>query len=223
MHWKKLIGTLLILVFALGCQKDKAVFFPEETQPVPVYKNYSQLKVGNYWIYQRFEIDGEGKATPTSVYDSCYVEKDTLINGNIYFKLYQPPYPSNYSPYLFVRDSLHFTITDRGMILFSSEDFSTTFHEYYFIIYPDNEADTVAHVSKLMTDKDHPYFTPSGTHITSNFRITFDFYPKYSQAGTPRYAHTRYAENVGMVTQTLPFFVFIPSSYERRLVRYKVN
>ena len=70
-------------VSLLICSCEKPDDDNDPITPAPlVYDNYSQLKVGNYWIYQRFEVDSLGIGTPTSVYDSCYVEKDTLINNN---------------------------------------------------------------------------------------------------------------------------------------------
>jgi len=79
--------TLLLLAFVsstlfIGCFK--------ENQESVVYPDFAMLKVGNYWIYQYFDIDSLGNATATNTYDSCYVEKDTTINGKTYFKIYKP-------------------------------------------------------------------------------------------------------------------------------------
>lgn len=48
-------------------------------------------------------------------------------------------------------------------------------------------------------------------------------YPKWSSKGNLRHVDTRYAENVGIVSETLPFFVNNPNYIQRRLVRYKLN
>ena len=78
-----------------SCKKDTE---PEPTSlPITTtYPNFSRLKVGNYWIYQQFDIDQNGNATPKNIFDSCYVEKDTLINGKTYMKIIKPsPFNQN--------------------------------------------------------------------------------------------------------------------------------
>lgn len=74
---------LMTCVFA-ACKKDKPIE-PIPTPPV-TYPDYSQLKIGNYWVYQHFNIDTNGNAFPLNTFDTCYVEKDTMINGLIYYK-----------------------------------------------------------------------------------------------------------------------------------------
>jgi len=43
--------------------------------------DYYQLKVGNYWIYQSYQIDSNGVATPENLWDSAHIEKDTIIRA----------------------------------------------------------------------------------------------------------------------------------------------
>ncbi|MEY4934662.1 MAG: hypothetical protein RIS64_1021, partial [Bacteroidota bacterium] len=74
---------VIVVVLVAGC-KDKA------TDQPTTYASYSKLAVGNYWIYQQFNVDSNGNGTPTNVYDSVFVEKDTVINNHTYFKLYKP-------------------------------------------------------------------------------------------------------------------------------------
>lgn len=204
-----------ILVFSCKDHDDNNI-------PDPItYDNYAQLKVGNYWIYQHFNIDSSGNVTPTSTYDSCYVEKDTLFNGNIYFKMIRPnPYPPLPSAFL-LRDSLHYVVDPAGEIYFSSQDFTTVFDDYYKIA--SNPGDTICRVIKKMKDKDWIVPTPAGSFITSNMKITYLMYPNWSFAGNERALSTRFSKNVGIVSETLPFFASNPNYVERRLVRYHLN
>ncbi len=45
-------------------------------------------------------------------------------------------------------------------------------------------------------------------------------FPAYSQWGAVRTINNRYAENVGLVEQTLPFFSSSPNYVVRRLKRF---
>ena len=114
-----LFSLTVIALFIGGCKQD------ESESPV-TYPDYGRLQVGNYWIYQRFVVDTLGNATPTDIYDSCFVEKDTLINGNTYAKITKPwPWgTSNRQKFDYLRDSLHYMIDPSGMVCFSSEDFN---------------------------------------------------------------------------------------------------
>jgi hypothetical protein len=212
---KYLLSLTMMLIAFAGCKKD-----PEPTIEDPVtYPDFSQLKVGNYWIYQQFKIDANGIATATETYDSCYVEKDTVINGNTYAKVFRQNLYTPQQKYVFLRDSLHYTVNSSGIIEFSSEDFSTVFNSYSVLAGPD----TVCQVIRKMTDPNLNVIVPAGTFTTSDCRETYYMYPNWTNAGVERYKHNRYSENVGVVVETLPFYASNPEYVERRLVRYQVN
>jgi len=209
------LALLVYTIVGAACKHDKE----EPVTPV-VYPNYTQLKVGNYWIYERFEVDPFGNATPLNIFDSSYVEKDTLINNQNYFKLFRlDPYFSDTNIIFLLRDSLHYTVDVLGEVVFSSEDFETVFKTYYIPA----AVDTIAQVVLKMEEPDFLVTTPAGTFTTLNYRTTFNFNPGWSSHGNPRYMHKRYAEGVGLVLETIPFFANNPNTIERRLVRYQVN
>ena len=215
----KFIVPLFIAITCLfACKKEK------QKEDEKVYPNYSQLKVGNYWIYQRFEIDTFGRETALNQYDSCYIEKDMLINGKTYFKLVSPYVipPTTESSYL--RDSLHYIVNSSGQILFSSEDYTTIFYSG-FITYDitDTLTDTICQILWKMETTPLTVSTPAGTYSTLNVKHTYLMYPNWAQAGNPRYLNHRYAKDIGMVQETLPFFASEPNYTEKRLVRYHLN
>ena len=209
------VSFMTLVMMVCSCKKDK------ETGTTPVtYPNYSQFKVGTYWVYERYFIDSEGHASPMNVFDSCYVQKDTVINNLTYIKMFRPdPYYPEMSN-SFVRDSLHYIVAPGGKILFSSKDFQTVFESKYITSSP---YDTITFETVKMEDKDVTFITPAGAFVTCDHRSTYHMYPNWSSAGNPRYLHQRYAENVGIVAETFPFFVSSPNYTERRLVRYHIN
>jgi hypothetical protein len=195
----------------------------EQTKPIPSidYPNYSQLKVGNYWIYEQFGIDTLGNALSKNTFDSCYIEKDTIINRRTFFKVVKPrPYATNQIDISFQRDSLHYVVNSFGKILFSSQDFTTIFESSYITAGP---VDTVCQVKKQMADNNLSVTTPAGAFTTSNAKVVYSMFPNWTFAGSSRNKHTRYAENIGIVIETLPFFASNPNYVERRLVRYHLN
>ncbi|MBK9636818.1 MAG: hypothetical protein IPO63_03035 [Bacteroidetes bacterium] len=205
------IGIVLTISIS-SCKKDS-------TNPTNS-PNFTQLKIGNYWIYERYNIDGSGNATATGIIDSCYVEKDTTINNNIYYKVIRPEVLVSNADEKFVRDSLHYIVNEYGKILFSSQNFTDTFHHYYVTA---STTDTVCEVSIKMADKNFIVSCPAGQFKTYSYKHTFLMYPNWNSQGSPRYMDTRYAENIGIVTETFPFFANSPNYVQRQLIRYKVN
>jgi hypothetical protein len=188
-----------------------------------VYPDYTKLKVGNYWIYERLLIDTAGNETPYSntgpTYDSCFVEKDTVMSGKTYFKFWRTnsigiPYCS------FLRDSLSYTVDQYGFIAFSSQDFSRVFRHYFVL---GNPADTMAAITEQMADKNVPITVPAGTFVTDDFKQIWDMYPNYVGRFSPKVAHSRYAEHVGIVLNVLIYYIGEPYSAEQKLVRYHVQ
>ncbi len=213
---------MLVLAFAItqACKKKKETTeTPNEPQqpPTPViYDNYSQLKIGNYWIYERFNIDPQGNATSQNLFDSCYISKDTVIRGQTYFKYHNKSYFSDHS---YLRDSLHYIVYSGGAIAFSSQDFSTIFSNYWQVNSP---GDTLYKAFCKMADKDLQINTPAGNFITSSYQTKYNISPNYS-SNTVRYKNTRYAKNIGMISETQDIFIGTTATVERRLKRYHIN
>lgn len=213
-----IIGVAVTSLFS-ACKEDNE----EVNSPVPLPKQaaaYSNLKTGNYWVYQRFTVDTNGNATALQEFDSCYVEKDTLIGGKTYHKMCRPnPYFAEMST-SYLRDSLQYVVNQYGVILFSVLDFSSIFKMSYLVISGD---DTIARIENRMGDKDVVTAVPAGIFTTSSFDVVYNFYPKWSNSGAVRKVQTRYAKHVGIVSEVLPFFMSNPDYTERRLVRYRLN
>jgi hypothetical protein len=207
------LPILLLIVILSSCKKDDS-----GNQTPTTYPDFGQLKPGNYWVYQQFRIDTLGNETALNVFDSCYVEKDTLINGNIYHKVFRPSiFPGNDIGYW--RDSLHYIVTSSGKVVFSSQDFASVFDLHYITA----NTDTIAKVITKMDDKNLMVSTPIGNFITSNYKVSYNMYPAWSFNGSKRNINVRYAENVGIVIETLPFYASDPNYTERRLVRVHLN
>jgi hypothetical protein len=216
------VVSLTLPVLFFSCKKESGSISKSELTPAPVtYPSYSRLKPGNYWIYQRFHIDGDSIATPLNEFDSTYVEKDTLIGNSIYYKVRAYDFLYKTPSIGLLRDSLHYIVAVHSGISFSSEDFTTIFDTFYSV----SNGDTVYSYLTKMEDKDNLCVVPAGSFTTSNMRSTVLIYPNWAVQGipNPRYRHVRRAKNVGMITATEPFYLGSPDYWEIRLIRYHVE
>lgn len=227
---RTLISVLaLTIVLTQACKKKKQEECPDPVEETPapvVYPSYSQLKPGNYWIYGRFQVEQNGVSTDLQQYDSCYVEKDTMIRNQTYFKLCRFDFLYNKPVCSYLRDSLHYIINSQGKVVFSSEDFSTVFNTFYFTQKNMQEQlDTLFKVTSKMNDKDLEVTVPAGNFKTSSMQITYQATPIMlnPMINNPRFMNTRFAKNIGIITETEPFFAGVPYMTEKRLVRYHLD
>ncbi len=220
---------LLVLGMALtiSCKKkknsqDEAPENPATPAVTETNPSYSQLKAGNYWIYEYYMVDPNG-ASPLGQYDSAFVSTDTLIHGHTFFKFHSFSALTNHYETSYLRDSLHYLVTSAGRVLFSSEDFSSVFYTDYMISYPDQ--DTLYKINSQMGDKDLIVQVGAGSFVTSSMQRVYNAYPVFQHPGVPnpRYLNARYAKNVGLVSQTETFYSGVNSSKEKRLIRYHLE
>jgi len=211
--------------FIVSCKKKKKDEITEDETPQPIANNfpdYNPHKAGNYWIYERFEIDEDGNSKSLHEFDSSYVEKDTVINNKTYTKIRRQDFLFKQFNYLLQRDSLHYIIGPSGGVIFSSEDFTTVFNRFSNV---DQSGDTIYKVSVKMADRDFEVSAPAGKFLTSAMKSTIFTFPAYASPNVPnpRNMYTRFAKNIGVITETEVPFLGSPLLRERRLIRYHVN
>lgn len=205
-----LLLTAATLIVATSCKKEN------ETNPEPISPpDFTQLSVGNYWIFQGFDLDPNGVATPTDDWDSAYISKDTIINGMTYYKLHEKGIiMSSTQQIIFLRDSSDYLVNQFGQILFAQNNFSDT-------LYQDTTGPNLFRSITLMTGKDSTVSVPSGSFVTRTLRSTI--IPMNPLDPHPiRYVYSVYGEGVGKI-KTHNFFYNSDKHFEKRLVRYKVN
>ncbi len=207
----KIIASIAALTLLFACGKDNIIDIPIVVQ----YANYSALDTNKYWLYEHFSLDTAGKFVSLNKFDSVYVEKDTSIRGNRYFKLIDKDYNNNgiaISRYL--RDSLEFTVNSNGEILLSTIDKGITYNSYIAL----QGTDTFATVNEKMAFENKIDSVPLGKYTTINYLITYTMGSKFKQGGAIRYINHKYAERVGLVYKTLPFN-YLENNYEVLLLK----
>lgn len=214
------IGAAAMLM-VYSCKKSKNLVnnYRIDSPIVLPPLDYTMMKPGNYWIYQNYRLDSiNGAAHPQGNYDSCYVEKDTIINDKTYHKYMTTgkalgPYGAN-----FFRDSLSYMINDRGQIVFSYEDFSVL-NSYLFG--PNAVTSDTIYVTEQMFSDIYPTTVAAGTFKTITFKQNYRF-PPGAPFGRDRAYQTSYAKGVGIVKKTTGFYTILPDIYQWRLERYHI-
>jgi hypothetical protein len=105
-------------------------------------------------------------------------------------------------------------VDQTGRKVFSSEDFNKVFRTFITTDYE---------LQEWMTDIDYNFTTPLGTFKTINFQMIYTMVPQLQFFGSQRYMSTRYAENIGIVSETLPLFYTSPIVRERRLIDFHLE
>ncbi len=209
-----------------ACKKEKTSSFTPPAPPSPspnttYYDDYMALKPGNYWIYEHYDLDSaNGAAHALGVFDSAYVEKDTVVNLHTYHVYIYRDFFSGEKRTRYLRDSLSYTIELSGRIIFSSEDFTTVFRTYQFG--PNGATNYTINVTDQMGLRKQTTTVGAGTFNTSSFVETYTFPAGYAYGPTRQYEHY-YARGVGLVRETTGFYEQSPKVYEKRLVRYMVR
>lgn len=210
-----MLSRLLITTCIISCKKDD-----DDSSTTPE-ADYTPMAVGDYWIYEHYQVDTLGNAIPMGTTDSTYIEKDTLINSKVYYKMISPGLLGEERIYL-LRDSSHYLVSFPGEIIFSSRNFTDTLKQYYYVLQVSGP-DTLARIIKKMADQNVTVNTPAGTFTTNSYQTKFLMYPNFPMVGNTRYLNTRYAPVVGVVSESLPFFLSSPYIEEKRLLRYHLH
>jgi hypothetical protein len=207
------VVAISIIVFA-SCQKDNDI----NINPTI---NYLPLDIGNYWVYQEFNIDEDGISTETSKFDSIIIVGDTLINNNTFYvftktKMYSDGTEKEFIDFL--RDSSGYIVDENGRRRFSEDNFIDT-------IYKETQlgglGDTIYTCSYRMENTEIMISVPAGEFEVLNVRGTvIDKQENHNH--DPRYTNSYYANGVGRVLSTY-FWLGAPDSMERRLIRYHVK
>src|ERR1035437_875558 len=86
MNFKLLICFIAACLLITSCKKDTAI-----TAPITAKNNstsstsYISLTVGNYWVYNVYQLDSAGTETFMNKTDSLYIQKDSIIGTKTYY------------------------------------------------------------------------------------------------------------------------------------------
>ena len=214
---RALLLTTFVASFA-SCKKDED---PEDAPVQPAapleVSAFSNLTVGNYWVYERRQVDSldVDQGTPVRL-DSLYVIGDTLLNGNAFtmIRLGANGLPGGVRYYW--RDSADCILDLNGYTVFRSSGFDQVFF-----------SDQGAAMAGLVIDYSVssavvPISVPAGNFNT--YRVlglctssgTFPVVPEW------KYPRAYWNEGTGRV-KWYDYYMAGPLGYRYELVRYHVQ
>jgi hypothetical protein len=213
-----ILGSLLIIY---SCKKDEI----QKDPPIGA-SDYLPMNIGNYWVYQQYEIEDSFQDIPSPIYDSIIITKDTLIHNTNYYKFdhYQcylinnSIQTHNEGP-LYYRDSLKYLVSSKGQIFFSENNFSDTLLTKVEL----NKKDTIYRITYKAERSESRLTVPAGSYYELiNFKGTVNCNPKYSKTKNSRFTDTYYAAGVGEIFRSA-IFLQGTNKLEKKLLRYKLN
>lgn len=212
---KKIFYLAGILLAMISCKKEST-----ETNQTKATSDYLPLAIGNYWVYETFEIiDGKKNVFET---DSLVITGDTTMWGGKYFRVetYRKNPYDNHSRYSlpgisYKRDSSKYLVDSYGRTLFSETNLTDTL--LWKIEKPNNDTIYIA-TYKMDKPANLPGYLDTFKNVLS---FTGTITPKMGQNKAPLYVHLYYAKGIGEVAQNYYYF-FSRSEVIKVLVRYKV-
>jgi hypothetical protein len=209
----KYYAFILVSLLVFSCKKKGSEDSPQ--QPL-VYPSYSNLKLGNYWIYQVYNIDEAGMETLEPELDSAIINDTVRFEGNLYYHLaHQSPY--NYDTYL--RDSLNYIVLYGGPKMFSSSGEEELLNTYFQVF----SGDTACRTEMKMDTHEELFTVPAGTFLTRKLNVTYYWYPGFDKPNPVLHGFSRYAKDIGLIAETFAFTFGTSAHYERRLLRYHIQ
>jgi hypothetical protein len=204
---KNLVLLLAVLLLLISCEN-------ESVTPNNPIANLMNLKVGNYWVYDWYEIDAtNGNATNLNKRDSLIIVKDTIISGRTYFIKRGNFFGNSQQIKTLLFDSINsiFSFPDKEIVL--------TLNRSLVIIRDfGSKANPIAIGYYSLDDKNVSIQVPAGNFQSINFRGRIE--PQY--ASYPygiRYNDNFYADNVGLIKVRTQLYSS-PNDIEMRLVKH---
>lgn len=82
---RSLLFASSVVLFVTACKKDEDPAPSPAPGPSYSVSDFSKLAVGNYWVYQKSNLDTAGNVSSvTANYDSLFVSGTSVVNGNTY-------------------------------------------------------------------------------------------------------------------------------------------
>lgn len=203
-----------ILVFE-ACKKNDEHL---AEMAIVIRPNYSNLEVGNYWIYQQFDLNADGNYTALNIYDSLYVEKDTIIDGITYFKYWTDQIQGGSLYPIYLRDSVGITVQLDGRIFFATTSAVDTVETFCYL----TATDTVYCTYAISSPNDVSVNVPAGEFFCRDLTTYYDI-SSFSSGLSDKLRHRYMAKDVGMVYETLTPIAGGTNYRVRKLVSYGKN
>ena len=201
------ICTLLLLFSCSKNDDDQTILPPED---------YYQLNVGNYWVYDRYNVYPDGTEELLDRKDTVSVVGTTTLNNQVYFEFSGTQFGGDYQK--LVRDSSGFLVEDNGKILFSTQIFNTVLRQDTIWT---SDSPLVQSVYEMKPDE-VLIDVPAGVFPCYEYEATvtsFETDPPFDV----KYHSTFYSDDIGLVKQTGSYYSTSAFTLERRLSEFHIE
>jgi len=207
-----------------SCKKDTAVTPPvaakNNSTPSPTSTSYINLQVGNYWVYNIYNVDTAGVETFANSTDSVYIQKDTIVGGKTYYyfnhvnstaALYQDNMPMIYNWVTdssgFLKGISHYVLLDPVHL---NDTIKTDTMTYGVILYV---------LPQTFTNEVVPAGTFSGVSMNTRMRYT---HPNPFNGNPLSVNYYKYATGIGLCHSKTGYVSQPKSGYSWQLLRYHI-
>ncbi len=215
---RNLFFVALVIILIAGCKKDGEIEAPHGT--VNLY-NYFPLSIGNYWVYQNYNIDSLGNETLTDRIDSMYINRDTIVNGYQYYVLEGTNFTmGGYAPGIIrlLRDSSGYIVDEGGRRRIAQNNYTDTLYNESRPINGNHYYD----ISSIMKTVDNDISVAAGLFDVIECEIMITIVTPIPTQGETRYHHNYYADNIGEVVGAGSWYSS-KGHFETRLLRYNIE
>ncbi|MBL7944803.1 MAG: hypothetical protein JNN32_01990 [Flavobacteriales bacterium] len=210
--------TLVILVLSTlaACQPDEDEVVAPLPPPAPQNLEvtaFSNLAIGNYWIYQRYRVDSADNVASVLTVDSIFISGDSVVNGETYWKVHRNVMTPNWT-YLW-RDSAGYVVTEDHEVVFCADPMDQ-------LIYTEVEGPVGVQLDYTVYSTPETITVEAGTFSAYRMQAEITSIGGFPELADWRSPRSYWAEDVGRV-RYYEFFAFDPLGIRYDLVRYDVS
>ncbi len=205
--------TALCLTFLLftACQSDDDTTAIAPPSTTLTASSFIPLAVGNYWIYDRYNIDLETGERTLTQQDSIYIDHESIINDETYY-FYANGYTNDPDDGMYLRDSLGFLVNIEGNIIVPEATFTD--------VITGPIRDNLFYIEYQLLEDAIDISVPAGT-ISSQY-YKGNIVPLDDEDERDLEVSYYYNEEIGLVREVVPYWSGL-YAIERELVRYSVQ
>ena len=207
--------ALLAVTTLAACQTDEDIVAP---LPEPPTQNlniaaFSNLAIGNYWVYQRYRVDSVDNVVDVLSVDSIFISGDSVVNGETYSVVRRNGFAAVQTTLW--RDSAGYVITEDHEVLFCADPLDQ-------LIYTEVEGPVGVQLDYTVYSTPESITVAAGTFSTLKMQAEITSIGGFPEMAAWRRPRSYWAEDVGRV-RYYEFFAFNPLGNRYDLVRYDVS
>lgn len=207
--------VLLSLSTLAACQREDEVVAPLPEPPTQSLEieAFSNLAVGNYWVYQRYRVDSIDNVAQVLGLDSLFISGDSMVNGETYYVVHRNVIAPQWT-YLW-RDSAGYMVTPEHEVVFCTDPLDQ-------LIYTEVEGPVGVELDYTVYSTPESITVAAGTFSTLKMQAEITSIGGFPEMADWRRPRSYWAEDVGRV-RYYEFFAFNPLGNRYDLVRYDVS